>query len=342
MSSQKISASEVGGPQPFLSAVFFADKWLVGGDNGKIYVILKASKSISKDIMLTHEGAATGGAKVPKGSKPSGPGITALNVNRSSNLLLSGGKNGSVVVWNSELQKVHSFQVADIVSESSISPLIARQIQSIHCATREDESLVILCGTRGCDVLEIACEKNSDGTYESCVLLSSNGGVDIRGHCNDELWGIACHPTKPEFVTVGDDKTLRKWSVGDRKMIKSASIGVMARAVAYDPTGNFIAVGFGGRVGTGKQKQDGLVRVYNDCNFSMLFEAADAKQWISDIKFSPDGLSLAVGSHNRSIYLYSVSSSGSGQQATISLRLRTKFSKHNSYITHFDFSSDSR
>jgi WD40 repeat protein len=56
-------------------------------------------------------------------------------------------------------------------------------------------------------------------------------------------------------------------------------------------------------------------------------------QWISDVKFSPDGATLAVGSHDNMIYLYDVQKG---------FKLRKKLKAHSSYITHMDFSSDSR
>jgi WD40 repeat protein len=131
-----------------------------------------------------------------------------------------------------------------------------------------------------------------------------------------------------------------------------------------------IAVGMGGSVGRGKHKYDGAVKIYskqlssNNTNYTksnapvtndiddsddddvatdvasggrvtlkLLTEFHDAKQWISDVKFSPDGKSLAVGAHDNGIYLYTV-----GQQ----FKKRAKFSKHNSYITHLDFTADSQ
>jgi WD40 repeat protein len=126
----------------------------------------------------------------------------------------------------------------------------------------------------------------------------------------------------------------------------------------------------GGSVGRGKHKYDGAVKIYsrqlssnntnntksnapvtNDIDDSddddvatdvasggrvtlkLLTEFHDAKQWISDVKFSPDGKSLAVGAHDNGIYLYTV-----GQQ----FKRRAKFAKHNSYITHLDFTADSQ
>ena len=91
-------------------------------------------------------------------------------------------------------------------------------------------------------------------------------------------------------------------------------------------------------MGRGKQKADGMVRVYSEATLDLKCEVKDAKQWIGDIKFSPDGQILAAASHNNSIYLYSICRGDSA----VTLTLRSKFSKHNSYITHFDFSADSR
>merc|ERR1712031_75874 len=51
----------------------------------------------------------------------------------------------------------------------------------------------------------------------------------------------------------------------------------------------------------------------------------------SDCKFSPDGKTLAIGSHDEKVYLYD------GKTFT----LRAKCEKHNSFITHLDFSADS-
>ena len=59
----------------------------------------------------------------------------------------------------------------------------------------------------------------------------------------------------------------------------------------------------------------------------------DAKAWVSDVKFSPDSNTFAIGTHDRNIYLYDARGGR--------FKLKAKCVKHNSYITHFDFSSDS-
>ncbi|CAM9389597.1 unnamed protein product, partial [Ectocarpus fasciculatus] len=256
--------------------------------------------------------------------------LSGRNLTSSMQLLLTGSKRGTISIWSADLSPMHSF-LAKSVMVNKIA-LTAGQIQSIS-PTVVNDSLYLVLGTRGCDIIEVKC----DLAGKSQQLVDTS--LEVRGHCNDELWGLACHPKKPQYITVGDDKTLKKWSIHEKKLIMSVGLGIMARACCYDPAGNLIAVGFGGRVGCGKQKADGTVRVYDENTLDLKCEMRDAKQWIGDIKFSPDGQTLAVASHNNSIYLYAVSRSA---KSAVSLSLRSKFSKHNSYITHFDFSADSR
>jgi microtubule-associated protein-like 6 len=134
-----------------------------------------------------------------------------------------------------------------------------------------------------------------------------------------------------------------KGGAGERGSGRRAGgrMGAMARCCAYSPDGTMLAVGFGGSVGRGKNKEDGIVRIYRHATDGEIKNVADvimkvqeikeAKQWISAIKFSPDGSTLAVGSRDNSIYLYSVS-----QQ----FKRKAKFSKHNAGINQFDFTSD--
>ena len=37
--------------------------------------------------------------------------------------------------------------------------------------------------------------------------------VVLRGHYDKELWGLAVHPFKNEYYTVGEDKLLAVWDV---------------------------------------------------------------------------------------------------------------------------------
>ena len=125
-------------------------------------------------------------------------------------------------------------------------------------------------------------------------------------------------------------------------------MGAMARCCAYGPQGDFIAVGFGGRVGrvrAGKRtKTDGMLRIYSTKTFEKLCEVKDAREWISDVKFSPADTTntLVVASHDNCIHIYDVKAEYSDHVVTaLKLSLRPKrFDKHNSFLTHVDYSSD--
>jgi len=119
-----------------------------------------------------------------------------------------------------------------------------------------------------------------------------------------------------------------------KKIFDRHDTDTMARAVAWSPDGAMLGVGLGGSVGRGKQKKDGafLILDAQSKGLPVIHEARDSKQWISDVKFSPDKSTFAVGSHDNKIYLYDVANS---------FNLRGRCDKHNSYITHLDFSADS-
>jgi microtubule-associated protein-like 6 len=66
--------------------------------------------------------------------------------------------------------------------------------------------------------------------------------------------------------------------------------------------------------------------------------------WISDIKFNPSGTVLALGSHDKSLYMYDVpDSTVSSHWANVFNSPKfTPFNKHSSAVTHFDFSQDGK
>jgi WD40 repeat protein len=172
-----------------------------------------------------------------------------------------------------------------------------------------------------------------------CTFLSRAASLDCFNR------GVACvGSTEREYCTVGDDGNLRVWSLSQHRQLACVALPGMARACDYSPDGLYLVVGFGGRVGkksTGGV--DGLVKIFrfdrpkpgSDAPFAVtqVSEIKDAKQWISCVRFSPDGCTLAVGSRDNSIYLYSV---------LHQYERKGKFSKHNSGINQLDFSLDGK
>jgi echinoderm microtubule-associated protein-like 6 len=222
-----------------------------------------------------------------------------------------------------------SWQVADEPTIRSIS-------------TQLDKLLIC---TLACEIIEL-----------DLLAPQALGNVLNVGHFKNELWGLAIRPPSQEptipfsreFASVGDDHYLRVFSITERQQIFALDMKSMARCCDYSPDGSMLAVGYGGRVGKGKPTNDGMFRVYRMNYFEateanqtpgklshvvQIFEARDAKQTITDIKFSADNRLLVVGSKDNSIYIYSVAQR---------FKFRFKFSRHKSSITHLDLSRDGK
>ena len=148
-----------------------------------------------------------------------------------------------------------------------------------------------------------------------------------------ELWGLALHPTLPLAATGGDDGTVRVWELSTHKQRNMAKLDTLVRAVAYSPDGSLIAAGLGGRLGGKEAGPEGQFVVLNASTLAVVHTGHNAKEWIQDVKFSPDGATLAVGSHDNKIYLYDVAGG---------FALKATCGAHNSFITHFDFTADSK
>lgn len=71
----------------------------------------------------------------------------------------------------------------------------------------------VLIGTMGSELL-----------YFESLQNASKYQIVLNGHYKGELWGMCMHPTKNEYVTVGEDQLLRHWSLDQRKMIASLRI----------------------------------------------------------------------------------------------------------------------
>lgn len=227
--------------------------------------------------------------------------MTSLAVSGSSSedsepRILTGGKDGCIHIWNSQFVRQWSFDLKVARPE-----IFHHQIQSLSAI-----SGMLVLGTKSGELVEVN-------------LLSKESSVLVESHSAGELWGLDRHPTKANFVTCGDDLTVRVWDSKSRQQIAVTTVASKARAVAYSPDGFQLAVGL----------FDGTVKILQN-DLKDLKTVKVAKAWIQCMRYSLDLASLAVGSHDNNIYILE----------TRNYSIRAVCRGHHSYIKQLDFNSD--
>ena len=67
--------------------------------------------------------------------------------------------------------------------------------------------------------------------------------MHLKSHYHRELKGLAPHPTKPQFLTVGQDGMLGVWDINGRRQKQYAKLECGGDAVSYSNNGANIAIG---------------------------------------------------------------------------------------------------
>lgn len=185
----------------------------------------------------------------------------------------------------------------------------------------------LLVGTVCNEIYELQLDNNQEAPI--CYMQSHY----------DELWGLAAHPTNPEFATTSEDNTVRVWDQNTCTMKCMHRLPGPGRSCAYSPDGRLLAVGLGsgGKAKGRSNVYDGKWIVFR-CEANTLVKVAEPPQLrserIADIKFSPDGLWVAVASAENKIDIYSA--------AGDSFEHRRTLHGHSSYVRKVDWSADSR
>ena len=206
--------------------------------------------------------------------------VTSLHVTSDGEMLVSGSADGWVRTWNHELAQVKAFDAHEWgAADAAVSSVFAR----------EDGSIVV--GTRGAEVYEIS----PSGTI----------AMHTTGHFWGQTWALACHPRKHVYATAGDDGTVRTWGLEDHKQLRMVKVTGLVRCLDYSPDGARIVMGMGGHVdGELPPGPQGAWKVLDADTLEVVVERQDCNKWLQVVRYSPDGGTLAVGSHDGNIYLY--------------------------------------
>jgi len=156
---------------------------------------------------------------------------------------------------------------------------------------------------------------------------------EIRtGHCA-HVYGLETHPVDPScFVTVGEDGFLCVWDAKTFTVKTRRPLYGPGKSAAFSPSGHHLALGmFNGTVLILDFVNEVLPKRF--VSLKILRLITDCEEDVDDLKYSPDGKMLAVGSHDNYIDVYDVKNN---------YTMTHRFKGHTSYITHLDWSTDSR
>ncbi|XP_022528248.2 echinoderm microtubule-associated protein-like 1 isoform X5 [Astyanax mexicanus] len=211
--------------------------------------------------------------------------------------LLSGGKDRRITAWDGNYQKIQTVEIPEVYGP----------IRTVA----EGRGETVLIGTTKNYVLQ----GSLDGEFTPIT----------QGH-TDELWGLAVHPLKHQFLTCGHDKLVCLWDCDQHQPLWTKTMEDAAQSAGFHPSGATVAIG----------TQTGRWLVLDTETKDLVTMHTDGNEQISVMSFSPDGNFLAIGSHDNYIYIYAVSENGRKYSRV------GKCSGHSSFITHLDWSVDSQ
>ena len=193
--------------------------------------------------------------------------VTALYADDSK--IISAGREGIVVLWDSGLNKKESFDISEFCIQTGIKALAVHPLR---------ENCIYVC-TRGCDVAQIE-------DWRKVEFIST-------GHFTGEVWALTTNPTQPQCATGGGDRTIRIWDLETGTMLLAIKpLPQDLRALDWSNDGRLLVAGL----------VNGVILLLDANSLNTLshyqssFKGKDC--CVQDIKFSPDANMVAFGSLN--------------------------------------------
>uniref|UniRef100_A0A4W5QUJ8 EMAP like 2 n=1 Tax=Hucho hucho TaxID=62062 RepID=A0A4W5QUJ8_9TELE len=282
----------------YVLCVAFAENGdaITGDSSGNIYVWAKGLFEDSS--LLTHCNLVLCGNRISQVvARAHEGGIFSLCVLKDGTLVSGGGKDRRMVLWDHDYHKQSEMEVPE-----AFGPVRA---------VTEGKQGELLVGTTKNTILT--------GSFPETL------NPIVQGH-TDELWGLDIHPSMEQFVTCGQDKQVHLWDTNSHQPLWSKTIEDPGRSAGFHPSGAVLAVG----------TMTGRWLVLDTDTQDLVYMHTDGNEIISNVKYSPDGNFLAVGSHDNFVYIYAVTENGKKYSRV------GKCTGHSSFVTHLDWSVDSQ
>uniref|UniRef100_A0A8C7UID4 EMAP like 6 n=1 Tax=Oncorhynchus mykiss TaxID=8022 RepID=A0A8C7UID4_ONCMY len=255
---------------------------------------------------VTYSGALNGDIYVWKGlnlartvQAAHGAGIFSMHACEEG--FATGGRDGCVRLWDVDFKPITKIDLRE--TEQGYKSLSIRSV-----CWKADR---VLMGTQDSEIFEVMVRDR-----DKPLLL-------MQGHSEGELWALDPHPKQPVAVTGSDDRSVRLWSLSDHTLIARCNMEEAVRSVSFINDGSQLALGM----------KDGSFTVLRVRDMTEVVHIKDRKEVIHELKFSPDGSYLAVGSNDSLVDIYAVAQR---------YKKVGECNRSTSFITHLDWSVDSR
>ena len=176
----------------------------------------------------------------------------------------------------------------------------------------------LLCGTSVGSIVMISTKDGSaDPAITTLVLVHAR-----------PINSCAVSPTGLGYMmTASDDRTIRRWSIIDRQLEQSVSVGLKSTAIAISPDESLYAVGH----------RAGVFTVWDAPHPPQvprcILKNTQRSEDVTDIKFSPDGFLLAVANREQSIDIFDLRAD---------FRRTATCIGHSGAVNKVDFTADGR
>ncbi|XP_063679126.1 77 kDa echinoderm microtubule-associated protein-like isoform X21 [Bolinopsis microptera] len=253
---------------------------------------------------------------------------------------ITGDSNGNLFLWNPNERKISKQKVG--AHEGSVYSVAVKgdeiytggqdcKVKKFSCSDlAEVDSWQLDSATHGrVRAIAFVGEDLAVGTYNNGMLYGKFGDAPeqiIYGHGAGDLWGGANHPLENSFATVGQDKVVYIWDAESHTPKQVFKVEKPAQACCFSPDGSVLAVA----------STTGEWWVLDSKNGLVLSSYKSGPEQIDAMSYSPDGKSIAVGSHDNYVYLFECGDIRAEYKAI------GKCAGHSSFITHLDFSDDGK
>lgn len=182
-------------------------------------------------------------------------------------VLVSAGKDGKVKMWSVFMQgdfQLSISKVAETLLDEHWSPMSynSGKTPCVRAVASTPDARTLAVGISTSEIYEFQLDVVGDHLQKEEAATKS-AKLQVQAHCGEvdhktgvdsgDVWDLTMHPKLMQFATVGEDKSVRVWSLKEKRMLRHARLPHKGRSVAWHPMSSngcdHVAVGtFGGKV----------------------------------------------------------------------------------------------